>query len=310
VDAPGLRPGVPSGRMNLSRCALALVLASPACREPSGPAAPPSAAPAPSALAPSVCKPRVGLPWSYDPDSKNPPGTDHWGEVQGYERCAAPKATRQSPIQLSPEIGAPRPAPAIAFGKAPVKEWVNTGHSLETRFAPGATLQVGDATYTLLNVHFHVPAEHLVGKRQYEMEMHAVTARENPAERVVFGVFFALGERPGPPLLARMLGEFTRNAHDDETCSRSADSAGSGVVLDLRPLLSAGSPLLTYEGSLTVPPCDENVTFYIARKALPVSQAELDGFTTRVGVPSTARPLQPRNGREVHETPAPTLKEE
>ena len=229
-------------------------------------------------------------------------GPPLWGTIPGYELCSPPDGTRQSPIELLP-AGLPARAPVLAFGKAPVKAWVNNGHSLETQFAPGPTLQVGGVTYRLVNVHFHVPAEHLVGAKQYDMEMHAVTQRDDTKAKAVFGVFFNLQRDAGPSLITRMLAEFTRNEHEHELCSRQAHD----VTLDLRPLIPAGSPLWTYEGSLTVPTCDQNVTFYLAQRPLPVSQSDLDSFRARVGLPSTARPAQPRNGREVHETPAPTV---
>jgi hypothetical protein len=74
--------------------------------------------------------------------------------------------------------------------------------------------------------------------------------------------------------------------------------------LDLGPLLPTGSALWAYYGSLTTPPCREIVTFYLAQRPLPVSRSEIDSFTARVGLRSTARPVQRRDQSVVREIPA------
>ena len=51
----------------------------------------------------------------------------------------------------------------------------------------------------------------------------------------------------------------------------------------------------SYEGSLTTPPCTEGVTFYILKATVNVSNDQV----TKFPFPMNARPVQPRNGREI-----------
>jgi carbonic anhydrase len=272
----------------------ALVLASSACADRGAdPVRSPTPAPAPAA---SECKDAPLPHWSY----KNP---EAWGSLPGYAVCG--DGDRQSPIDVlaNPHADAPASdAPELRFEGARVKGWVNNGHTLETEIAPGSTLRVGGVTYTLVNVHFHVPAEHLVGKTQHAMEMHLVTKDDpvNTKSAKVFGVFF--DEHEGAPgALGAILDAFGPS-QPDKVCSREAPE---GTALDLGPLIPKKTALWAYEGSLTVPACSQIVTFYLAQQPVLVSPAEVRSFVDRVGSKSTARPVQPRNHNVVRDIKAP-----
>ena len=49
---------------------------------------------------------------------------------------------------------------------------VNNGHTFRMDFAPGSTLQTSSDRYTLVQFHFHHPAEHLIGGNRSAMEVH------------------------------------------------------------------------------------------------------------------------------------------
>ena len=53
----------------------------------------------------------------------------------------------------------------------------------------------------------------------------------------------------------------------------------------------------TFTGSLTTPPCTENVTWFVLKTPEPISTEQGDAFG-RI-FPRDARPTQPMNGREV-----------
>jgi len=58
------------------------------------------------------------------------------------------------------------------------------------------------------------------------------------------------------------------------------------------------SPVATYRGSLTTPPCTENVTWYVFTQPASVSAKQLAIFTDALGT-GNFRPVQPLNGRAV-----------
>ncbi|MGH9725409.1 MAG: carbonic anhydrase family protein, partial [Candidatus Acidiferrales bacterium] len=72
------------------------------------------------------------------------------------------------------------------------------------------------------------------------------------------------------------------------------------VVFNLEDLLPADRGYFTFAGSLTTPPCTENVTWYVLKQPVEVSPAQIAAFAKLY--PDNARPLQPANGREILES--------
>jgi carbonic anhydrase len=52
-----------------------------------------------------------------------------------------------------------------------------------------------------------------------------------------------------------------------------------------------------FKGSLTVPPCTEDVTWYVLKDQLPISKSDLD-YARKIQGDNT-RPLQPGNNRVI-----------
>jgi carbonic anhydrase len=69
------------------------------------------------------------------------------------------------------------------------------------------------------------------------------------------------------------------------------------VAIDVTGLLPTDLAYYTFKGSLTTPPCTENVTWLVLKAPAPISQAQSDTFG-RI-YPSDARPTQPLYGRLV-----------
>lgn len=75
-----------------------------------------------------------------------------------------------------------------------------------------------------------------------------------------------------------------------------------GPPVELEGLLPEGyqnAGYDTYAGSLTTPPCSENITFYILKTPIKFSTAELQEFVRRYPSPN-ARDIQELNGRPVN----------
>ena len=66
-------------------------------------------------------------------------------------------------------------------------------------------------------------------------------------------------------------------------------------------LLPENKGYYTFAGSLTTPPCNEEVTWYVFKTPVQVSADQIARFDKLY--PMNARPVQPLNGRDIMATP-------
>ena len=101
-------------------------------------------------------------------------------------------------------------------------------------------------------------------------------------------------------MLGVLLKEGNENAGiktlwDNLPTAEGAESSPEGVKFNPANLLPREFEFYSYEGSLTTPPCTESVSFFILRTPVNVSSAQVTKFPFK----NNARPVQPRNGREI-----------
>ena len=72
------------------------------------------------------------------------------------------------------------------------------------------------------------------------------------------------------------------------------------VQVDLTRLLPADRGYFTFSGSLTTPPCSEDVTWFVLKHPVTVTEAEIEQFGKLYR--HDARPTQPLYGRVVLES--------
>jgi carbonic anhydrase len=72
------------------------------------------------------------------------------------------------------------------------------------------------------------------------------------------------------------------------------------VQLNAEDFLPNDRNYYTYSGSLTAPPCSENVDWYVMKKPVEISPAQIATFAKLY--PDNARPLQPTNDRKIQES--------
>ncbi len=218
--------------------------------------------------------------WSYT-HGITPP---KWGEVS--PTCAT--GTHQSPVALSTKQAkaqAPQQPLEFAWSRS-TGELVDTGHSDQVNLPPGNAITYGGTRYELLQFHFHTPSEHTIDGKAAPMEVHFVH-KSAEGKLAVVGVMVKQGTAPSAfaPVLTAL----------------PAPGEKKTVEVDLPAMLPADRKHFAYAGSLTTPPCSEDVQWIVLLAAEPVSKPELDGFKAKYA--KNARPVQPLKGRAVSVAP-------
>lgn len=224
--------------------------------------------------------------WTY----KGANGPEHWAEK--FPECGH---TQQSPVDI--EAARTSALPAIEFHYQPAPLFItNNGHTIQVSFPPGKTpentIKIGDEEYRLLQFHFHQPSEEKLHGRSSDLVVHLVHGRGEGANQrlAVIAVLFHRAAGKPNPLLAAIW------KHIPQSVSHEPQEV-AGVEIDASGFLPSQRGYYTYSGSLTTPPCSEIVTWYILRKTVPISNAQLAAFEKYYV--NNARPLQAMNGRVV-----------
>lgn len=231
------------------------------------------AQPAPDPSAAPVAEPAH---WSYDGDS----GPAAWAGLDpDFEACAA--GTVQSPIDLPAAVPAPSSSIELSAADA-AGDVFDSGHAVEFESdGEGETLTIGGDEYSLQQLHAHVPSEHTIAGQPAAAELHLVNA-DAAGHLLVLGVLVTEGATS--EALAPFIEAATQTADDD-------------VTLDVSAVLPASLENYEYSGSLTTPPCTEDVQWVVMSTPISMSAAQI---TTLEGVHShNARPTQPLGERVV-----------
>ena len=227
--------------------------------------------------------------WEYEGDA----GPENWGNLHpDYDVCGTGDA--QSPINIVIDdinFVDESEFPAIEVGYQPSAiNFVHNGHTIQFNYDEGSTLSIDGEVYNLLQFHFHIPSEHTIEGEHFTMEMHLVHANAD-GDLAVLGVMMAVPE-------ADSGGEPT-NALDliwSELPSEEGEFTLEGEV-NAADFLPEEVNILTYQGSLTTPPCSESVTWMISGEEFWVEQQIVDDFGAIFEFNN--RPVQPVNERDL-----------
>jgi len=218
--------------------------------------------------------------WGYTHDIT----PSKWGQVS--PTCAS--GTHQSPIALSTKhVKAQTPEQALEFSwSKSTGELVDTGHSYQVNLKPGNFITYGGTRYDLAQFHFHSPSEHTVDGKAAPMEAHFVHKTADGKLGVV-AVLLRQGSTASPfaPVLTAL----------------PASGETRTVEVDLPALLPADHKHFAYSGSLTTPPCSEEVLWIVRVAKDGVSKAAMDALSARY--PKDARPVQALHERTVEIAP-------
>lgn len=219
--------------------------------------------------------------WSYSGKT----GANHWGKLADeYETCTLGK--HQSPIDIRTKQVKRSDLQPIEFAyTATAATVVNNGHTIQVNVSAGSQATFDGVPYKLLQFHFHTPSEEKINGKTYPLVAHLVHQSADGKLSVVAVLFKAGRENAAlKPVFSRLP-------------AKAGESFDLEAPLDVADLLPRQQQYWAFDGSLTTPPCSEDVSWHVLRMPVEVSPAQLAAFKKLY--PMNARPVQPLNGRVV-----------
>ena len=246
------------------------------------------------ALGLAVASPAYGFQWPGRGEKPKAPvwgyagdlGPAAWGGLDPtYALCKEGKA--QSPIDLRYARRSDY-VPLSFHYRSDALSITNDGHGIQVDSAPGSYLLLNGREYVLERFQFHTPSEHRIQGVPADMEMQLIH-RDGQGRRAVVAVLMRAGR------------------HTNSTLSRIAESLpaapgekfyGRQVATNPLFMLPPERSYFSYPGSLTTPPCTEEVDWFVMAEPVEVDADLIDRFRQVQG--PNVRPIQPDNARPVN----------
>ena len=224
-----------------------------------------------------------GLHWTYGEHG----GPAEWGALSPeFATCKIGK--HQSPIDIRGAEPADLPPIKFDYKPSPLKV-IDNGHTIQVNYAPGSSIDVGGMRYELVQFHFHKPSEEKIDGKAHAMVAHLVHKGADGKLAVVAVLLDAGGA-------SALVDSIWKNLPKE----KEKESLVPNVTVDATKLLPASRGYYTFQGSLTTPPCSEDVTWLVLKTPVKIAAGEIAAFG-RI-YPMNARPTQSVNGRAIRAT--------
>jgi len=209
----------------------------------------------------------------------------HWGEMKEEFRMCS-KGKMQTPINI------------VATEDIDIKDLgfnynttstnvVNNGHTVQVNIASGSTVNIDGRDYELKQFHFHTPSENNINGHKYALEAHFVHATKD-GKLAVVAVMFEEGKEN--PILKKIWSKFPLEVNHSELITLSTN--------DIKAIMPSNKAYYKFMGSLTTPPCSENVKWNVFKTAMTISKKQVKQFFDTFGH-SNNRPIQNTNNRTI-----------
>jgi carbonic anhydrase len=260
----------------------------------------PKSKPAVKALAKTAEKEVHTHHWSY---FDGPEGPENWGNLS-KDNLACLKGKSQSPININVDRAVKVQLDPIEFIYRPSPlSIIDNGYTVMVNYGEGSNLMVDGRQYRLVQFHFHKPSEEAINGERTDMVAHLVHQHHEGSIAVVAVLMSTI-----KPATARKYwwgdDSIKENAFINTLWNNVPLVKGKteipGVMIDINQLLPADKNYFTYMGSLTEPPCTENVLWLVLKNPIYVSEEQVKNFDRMY--PMNARPLQSKGDRLVKET--------
>ncbi|MFZ6676004.1 carbonic anhydrase [Undibacterium sp. Xuan67W] len=209
----------------------------------------------------------------------------HWAELdQNFATCKLGKV--QSPINILTKSAEKAALPAIGFAySAGAAEVINNGHTIQVNLPAAGKASFDGVDYQLLQFHFHTPSEERINGKAYPLVAHLVHKNVD-GKLAVVAVLFKLGKE-----------NTALKSVFNTLPAKEGDKTALDGMLNPSDMLPADATYYAFMGSLTTPPCSEEVRWQVLKTPVEISKTQLAQFKKLYRM--NARPVQPLNGRKV-----------
>jgi carbonic anhydrase len=220
--------------------------------------------------------------WDYEGEGR----PENWGKLKPeYATCA--NGSRQSPIDIRDGIRVTQPPIDFAW-RPSLFRVIDNGHTVQVSVS-GSNISLLGKGYELIQFHFHRPAEERVNGRSFDMVAH-FEHKSDDGRLAVVAVLMEKGvENP-----------FIQTLWSYIPLEKNEAVAPPNVIVDPTVFLPVDRGYYTYMGSLTTPPCTENVQWFVMKQPVQVSAEQIAIFSRLYR--NNARPVQPSSGRLIKES--------
>ena len=220
--------------------------------------------------------------WSYSGET----GPESWGDVEGANTCKIGQA--QSPINISRATNSTATVPVVNYRQLSNIRIHDNGHTVVyTPTTEDNSIRLNNETYVLKQFHYHTPSEHQFGGKNYPGEIHFVHANSQ-GNLAVIGVMLNIGNTNNE-LQPLIKGTLRTTNNDDEVIT----------VMNLKALAPTSATFYHYAGSLTTPPCSEQVQWFVSKQPLTLASSQFAVLSDLYD--GNNRPIQPQGSRTVQQ---------
>ena len=220
--------------------------------------------------------------WSYAGAN----GPAKWGKL-GKDNATCGTGQLQSPIDIPDAKVRKGDIPPLLFNYKPAPiRIVDTGNTIQVNYPPGSFLTVSGKRYELVSIDFHKPSESKVSGKGHDMSVHLVHKGEDGKQAIVV-VFLDQGNE----------NEVIKTLWKNLPVTKGKEIVVDGTTINALGLLPKNKDYYQYQGSLSTPPCTENVTWIVLKMPATLSGESIARFGRLYT--GNVRPIQPLNDRDI-----------
>ena len=213
-------------------------------------------------------------------------GPTKWAKLdKSFAVCGS--GTLQSPIDIPDAHARKGDLPPLLFNYKPSPlKIIDDGHTIQVDNASDSWVSIEGKRYELVAFHFHKPSEHKISGKGQEMEVQLVH-KDKDGKLAIIAVLLDQGKEN--PLIKTLWSNLPQ--------TKDKENVVPDVKINPFGLLPQNKDYYTFKGSLTTPPCTEDVAWYVLKNPAEISADQVARFG-RI-YPANARPVQPLNDRDI-----------